>query len=487
MAVPTLTIAVDWDLDGSYVDAQSNITADVLSMTYGRGASFDGGMEGPGYCDLVVQNLDGKYNPDNSSSPLYGLVLPNRPVHVSAVYSGTTYGLFHGILRRATPRADRTATLHFEDALSLLARAEAHVPYSRTRSIRAMRTQVLDDAGIPSACRSLAGGVEDDIPVTWADRFSCLALLEELNIATGSLHYINPQSTSGTPYKYTTLDRGALLAGTSVETWTEGMVDIGGIEMSDERLINEQAVTPIGLVSNPLQTVWTRSPLPFSVSPSGTRTVWARFDTPIKEPTLYTQSTGSASISTTWYAEAAKFVITAGTAGVRYTDFHVNAEPLVASDASTVVVVDATSKIAYQTYWDRRRNRRYTRRYASRDYGVREGSEIASPWIVSEAAAQGLGEWIVFRHKDPRTAPTFTRQNDFPSMLQRDVGQVVTATLSLFNVTSKRYYIRSIETTVTDSAKLWRTTYGLEEAPVADTWFILDLAGHGLTDGKLAY
>lgn len=79
----TIQVLVDWDNDGNYTGTYDDITADV------KKAEWRNGMREP-YQDmgdentatLTLYNTGGKYNPENSSSVLYGNLLPHRRLQI---------------------------------------------------------------------------------------------------------------------------------------------------------------------------------------------------------------------------------------------------------------------------------------------------------------------------------------------------------------------------------------------------------------------
>ena len=82
---PQPGVFVDWALDGPS-DPIDDITGDVLSVSWRRGASYEHvSSPGPGSATLIVDNSTGKYNPDNSGGSLYGYLVPGRPVWCGAL------------------------------------------------------------------------------------------------------------------------------------------------------------------------------------------------------------------------------------------------------------------------------------------------------------------------------------------------------------------------------------------------------------------
>lgn len=79
----TIQVLVDWDNNGNYTGIYDDITADV------KKAEWRNGMREPyqemgdeNVATLILNNADGKYNPENSSSVLYGNLLPHRRLQI---------------------------------------------------------------------------------------------------------------------------------------------------------------------------------------------------------------------------------------------------------------------------------------------------------------------------------------------------------------------------------------------------------------------
>lgn len=96
---------VDWNNDGGFDHAESDISADVLNASFNRG-NQDGrpGTTGAGQLHVVLDNSNGKYSPDNAASPITGLVLPFRRVQFM-MDTGSSSELFCGYLEDIVPDA----------------------------------------------------------------------------------------------------------------------------------------------------------------------------------------------------------------------------------------------------------------------------------------------------------------------------------------------------------------------------------------------
>jgi hypothetical protein len=140
-------VRVGWDgtfgsfAGGAYDDVTA-LVRDDPPVTIQRG--FRGEMDriaAIGTAYLTLDNSDRRFTPKYSSSPLYGYVLPQRPIVIEAspdAFAGTTWGLFRGYVRRVRVEADanglRRAFLECEDALARLYRQRFAQPVQEYRT-----------------------------------------------------------------------------------------------------------------------------------------------------------------------------------------------------------------------------------------------------------------------------------------------------------------------------------------------------------------
>ncbi len=79
----TIEVLVDWDNNGNYTGTYDDITADVKSVNWrvGMREAYQE-MADENTAKVIVNNATGKYNPENSSSVLYGNLLPHRRMQI---------------------------------------------------------------------------------------------------------------------------------------------------------------------------------------------------------------------------------------------------------------------------------------------------------------------------------------------------------------------------------------------------------------------
>jgi hypothetical protein len=81
---------------------ETDITADVQRVTITRGRNKERETMSPGRAEIVILNFNGKYDPDNFSSPYYPNIRPNKPVRIIANTDTGTVPLFDGRLEGST-------------------------------------------------------------------------------------------------------------------------------------------------------------------------------------------------------------------------------------------------------------------------------------------------------------------------------------------------------------------------------------------------
>jgi hypothetical protein len=136
MPFPVAIVEIAFD-DGPYVASPTwtNVTSYVREMTTNRGRSDDwGSFEGS--AEVVLSNLDRRFDPFNASGPYYGKLTPRRQIRITATFGGTTYPVFRGYVNGWPPvwtdaGYDSTVTLSCMDALGFLASETLPADWSR--------------------------------------------------------------------------------------------------------------------------------------------------------------------------------------------------------------------------------------------------------------------------------------------------------------------------------------------------------------------
>lgn len=166
----------------------TDITTYVRSCDIARGRARPLEAFQPGTCSVVLDNDDGRFDPNNITHGVYvsgGItqVLPMVPVKVSATYSGTTYPLFYGYADSWTVTCQQpnvsTSTLHCTDGFKVL---NAYTPAAASGSTGAgddtgaRIARLLTEAGWSDTDRDLDVGASTVQATTFASN-----VLTEIN------------------------------------------------------------------------------------------------------------------------------------------------------------------------------------------------------------------------------------------------------------------------------------------------------------------
>jgi hypothetical protein len=75
-----------------------DVSAQTLNISTRRGRNLLQDNYESGQATIRVVDPNGDFNPQNTSSPYFGLLQPLRKIQASAIYGGVTYGLFGGYI-----------------------------------------------------------------------------------------------------------------------------------------------------------------------------------------------------------------------------------------------------------------------------------------------------------------------------------------------------------------------------------------------------
>jgi len=223
-------------------------TVQRISIRRGRDRMFEHYTPG----NAVIQFLDftGDWNPDNTSSPYYGQILPMRQVKVTTSYSGTGYGLFTGFIQSWDWEwADQAATyaivtIQCVDAFRLLGLSNiTTVAGQSAGDLPGTRIGlILDQIGWPSTLRNIDIGdteLEGD-PGTQRNALEAIQNIEESDLGA---FFIDPD---GYATYYSRIDLSQKASGTATEFNDDG-TDIAyqdiDISLDDTELANQVTLT----------------------------------------------------------------------------------------------------------------------------------------------------------------------------------------------------------------------------------------------------
>lgn len=478
-----------YDIEVEFVTGSfTNVSAESLGFTITRERGEAGIGIAAGRTMIVADNFDGRWSPDNASSPYAPNIKPNRRLRIRAAWQGSTYALFTGFLDsvKVEPALERRrATIKATDRIKRLGKIVITLGSVFTDiNVGSVWTHVLSGAGIATDQRSI-DRLFDVLPFAWYARE------KPANDAIRDL-----------------LDHGrsyAYLAGNDVlhvkdRYWPGRQTVIAslvndflalGYTMTDERIINRAVVRSKPRKRRPLGTAslaWIKDPI-FIPASSGIGFELSYRDEENAEDdvpsidmiapvngTDYLTNTSSVSVGSgsgtdktalasaqvTFRATSAVCSLYNGSdLGVYLTRFVLRGTPVQKQPELIAPTDDASSQNVY---------------------GKREFT-LVNDFIGTQAHATDYSTFLVQEGKEPRGDLTVTLKNQFPGILAREIGDVLHVVESNAAVGS-RWVITGIAHTVRTERDIeHETEYDLEFFRDPE-WLILDDDPKGKLDQR---
>jgi len=272
MTLPTINAVINFSTGPSFAQALilgsgilgTNILADSASVIVdvsnvvdsiqtkrGRNAQADRFQTGTLTLRIVDQN--GDFNPQNPSSPFFGLLDPMRKVAISATYSGVTYPIFSGFITSYNTTTPKNAldvvytTITAVDAFRLAQNAQiSTVTGASAGDLSGTRiNQILDQIDWPTSMRDVDGGLTTLQADPGTARTS-LAAMETVTISEYGALYVDASGS------FVFQDRNVTTAsiGGTPTVFNDNGTNIGYFDavwrLDDTLIYNEASITRTG-------------------------------------------------------------------------------------------------------------------------------------------------------------------------------------------------------------------------------------------------
>ena len=237
--------------DSAAVIVDVSNVVDSVSIKRGRNPQVDEFQTGTMTLRIVDQN--GDFNPQNPSSPYFGLLDPMRKVSISATYGGTTYPMFSGFITSYTTSTPKNAndvvytTIQAVDAFRLAQNAQISTVTGATAGqLSGTRiNEILDEIAWPSSMRDVDAG----LTTMQADPGTARTSLAALQTVTNSEYGAFYVDASGSFVFQDRTVTTASVAGTPV-VFNDNGTDIGYFNavwrLDDTLIFNQANVTRTG-------------------------------------------------------------------------------------------------------------------------------------------------------------------------------------------------------------------------------------------------
>ena len=228
-----------------------DVSSQTLNISTRRGRNLLQDNYESGSATIKIVDPTGEFNPQNTSSPLFGLLQPLRKIQASATYNGVTYGLFGGYIteyRYTYPTGQETGYCTFicYDAFRLMYNSNVTTVTGGTAGqTTAQRVQsILTMIAWPPAFTSIGTGATTCVVDPGTTR-TVLEAIQTAEFTEQGAFYIDENGVAtfkGRQYVY-----DAQAASPTVFNQTGG-ISYAGITfaLDDKTIVNKATVTRIG-------------------------------------------------------------------------------------------------------------------------------------------------------------------------------------------------------------------------------------------------
>jgi len=229
-----------------------DVSAQTTNISTRRGRNLLQDNYESGQATIRVVDPNGDFNPQNTSSPYYGLLQPLRKIQASAIYGGVTYGLFGGYIteyRYTYPTGQELGYVTFicYDAFRLMYNSNVTTVTGGTAGqTTAQRVQsILSMIAWPAAFTSIGTGATTCVADPGTTR-TVLEAIQTAEFTEQGAFYIDENGVATFKGRQFVVDAQA--ASPTVFNQTGTGINYAGITfaLDDKTIVNKATVTRIG-------------------------------------------------------------------------------------------------------------------------------------------------------------------------------------------------------------------------------------------------
>lgn len=275
MTLPIFALNVQWD-GISWTDEIARVIA--FNVRMGRDSELS--VTQAGRLTVTLRNEDGRYTPEYTSGPLYGLLEPLRAIHLSASFGGNTYGLFAGYITAIQPKPqERRCTIEAQDAFIHFANFHLNLPLADNKLSSDRIADILATVGYTQA--DIATGQSLFEYSYWRNSDALTALQEVAENELGGLVYMRPGPAPG-PATCVFQDRHYRPKQLTVAT-LDKTAEVN-YQRRDNQVYNSAHLQCTAYIVGPAQSqIWSLVPLPQAVAAGATLELQINYPTLCKD------------------------------------------------------------------------------------------------------------------------------------------------------------------------------------------------------------
>jgi len=417
-------------------------------------------------------------NEVGSFSPgLQGSLLPGRRVKLDATYSGSSFSLYSGRIKSIATRpviGERTTVIEAATEIDRMTRTLLNTGIFTSINAGSLYTEIMSRCSVQSF--AVPDLISDTVDFAWYRDRSASNALDQLIQSGYYQAFTDGAGTINLRGRYF----GVL--GTPVSTVTQAM-DMN-YRLTDERVINSVKVsaTPRKQISDVSTIAWIAQPIVIPASESlgffvsfldprdpGSTTPVGSIVSLVSSQDYYAAAnadgsgsdfTSTLSVSVTAFGESAVCSLFNGTGTDAYlTRFQIRGYPILSGADYRPQTDDSSSQAVY---------------------GLMELA-IEESLITDFTYLKDFTNLLINERKEPRAGVSVTQVNEFPDLLSREVGDVLSIVNSITGINSM-WAIRSMEHEISLLSGLeHRVSYELE-GYTERNWLVLDHATFGKLD-----
>lgn len=231
-----------------------DLTSTTRSINIKRGRNVLRDTYESGSCTIRVYDVDGRFNPQNTASDLYGQLTPLRKMRISATYSGVSYYLFSGYTTTYAYSYDQAEQVGYVDITAFdgfrlfnLANVTSITGQAAGQDTGTRINKVLDTVSFPNGLRLIDTG-NSLVQADPATTRTALNTIINAEFSEQGAFYMNAE---GQAVFKNRANVTASAGGTPIEFNQTGGIPYKNLQFAfdDKLIINQATITRIGGVA----------------------------------------------------------------------------------------------------------------------------------------------------------------------------------------------------------------------------------------------